>query len=422
MGIYVQTYAKIPPSIVDALLPERIVAASRAWAEDKGLAGLFYGRQEPDRALVSFYPPDGALAFEIARSGVTIDAKTSVAGPGFHAALIDLCDALERMLGLEWNWRAGGDETGFAISRDRGALQEAFLGQFTAFCDHYRRSGAAYDYKLNLELGLAVGVRGGVATPLGVHPLSLFTSCANDDRESLVDAARSVFPWWSDQLGREFWTNALSALLWTQVEWRRPTGPSVAWEEHVHAAALHAAERARQCGAALSNEVNQGLRQIASMTPEMTPPGEGIGYRRGDRAFDLGGPWTIDVPAYYVFQTEEDGAACLWFGTEEIRGTSFTYTPKDPGELVWSSHTSADDERATNGFQCRLRPEISPLSAGDGFIMFAECSALDNQGRGHLLVLSLTDSRSDLAARLETLTHYVRFQSPQVLPTAPRNA
>ena len=59
-----------------------------------------------------------------------VSAKTSSAGPGYHAFFISCLDQIEKRLGLAWNWsedeRVGGeptDETCHALSRDFSALQ-----------------------------------------------------------------------------------------------------------------------------------------------------------------------------------------------------------------------------------------------------------------------------------------------------------
>jgi hypothetical protein len=370
---------------------------------------------------VSFYPSDGGVNFAVSKDNVSVGEKTSITGPGFHAALIDLCDHIARDIGLDWNWEAGGDETNFALTRDRESLERSFVDQFSAFCEHYRRADPTLAYKLNLEIGMAISVND-VATPLGVKPLEFFRSAPDDDHDRLASMAQELFPWWRDTLDAAFWANLVRTAIWTTVEWRSPAGSYRQWEEHVHGAVLQAAQRARDLGVQFDADIEAALRELAHFSPEMPQPPAGVGYRRLARSFEIGGPWEITLPGYYVRSDEGDGTLCLWFGDEEVRASSFSYTPATPGELVWTSSSASYAERAMKLCKARVQTEPKRLQEGDGWIAFAECSTLDAEGRGHLLVLSLTHATPQISERLSELAGSVFFNPPQPLPSKPHDA
>ncbi|HEX2336732.1 MAG TPA: hypothetical protein VHI72_09675, partial [Hyphomicrobiaceae bacterium] len=165
MGIYVQGYGTVGDSEPHDL-SIRLISSARRWSVERGLGDLFYPADPRDSgAWLSFYPPAGGIQFDIRNNQVAFDAKTSVAGPGYHAALIDLCDRLRADLGIAWRWDVGGDETGYATDRDLAKLHQAFVDQFITYCEFYQANSKPHVlYALNLSDGLAIDGYEGVAT------------------------------------------------------------------------------------------------------------------------------------------------------------------------------------------------------------------------------------------------------------------
>jgi hypothetical protein len=410
MGIYVQSFADLPGAAPEQGWLSHVIALSRTWAAQRGLEEFFYASCNGEEAHVTFYPVGGTFMFKIDGDRISLESKTSIAGPAFHAALIDLCDSLERSLFTRWRWDAGGDESEYALHRDRARLERAFIKQFEAYCDLYRRKGDSEEaFVLNLPTDLAFGGHTGVATPTGPFPLAHFIY---DDPAESEAKAKTVFPWWNSALDEAFWQSTLKALLWSEVEWRTPRTP---WETFVARAALHAFTRIKTSPTLEIGLAAAELLGLQRSTDHQPPKADAPGWRRRPRGYYLPGPWRIVLPGYYADDLEDDGqTTCVWFGDEEVRGSSFTLSLKTPGVIPWSKAYEDSEEVACRRYKYRLRPPQA--SQVEGFsIAFAECHALDDEGLGQVLTLSLFSSREDPLQRLDELARAVFFDPPQAL-------
>jgi hypothetical protein len=408
VGIYVQGYATFPASLQDGIA-EQLLGSARSWAAEQGLNELFYGASTEAGIWISFYPPAGEIEFEIEPGGIGFGVKTSIAGPGYHAALVDLCDHLQIELGIVWRWEGGGDQTNYAVHRSLAELQEDFLDQLFAHCEFLKEDmGSEVRHAFNLPEGWAMDGYEGVATPLGPVAARRFLDVLDvpSDAETL---AKRLYPWWGREIDQAFWVSALRALLWTDVRWR---GARTRWETHVHSAALTLGERLRSV---LDAPMRQAVTELASLSRDgesfIVPSRDGIGYLRRKRAFFLTGNWRIDLPGYYIEQLEDEGnTVCLWFGAEEIRGSSFALTPKsgETNELVWGTELAGQPDRRGNGFTYRLDPTSRPSTTDAGFYhTTGEFQAMDANGSLHLLILSLCGTEEDLTPRLSQIAEGV---------------
>jgi hypothetical protein len=406
VGIYVQGYGTFPASAPDGIA-ERLIACARSWAAERGLCDLFYGAEYETVAWLSFYPAAGGVEFELGPDHVSFGVKTSTAGPGYHAALIDLCDHLQGQLGIEWRWESGADQTNYAVDRNFAELYETFLDQVFEFCEFHRdnvRPGETY--AINLPEGWMADGYDGVATPLGPVPARYFLDVLDvpDDAEAL---AKRIFPWWGEAIDEEFWLSALCAILWTEVQWRAARTP---WERHVHKAVLTLGAR---LGNAIGAPLRQALDELSSLSKNgddfIAPAPEGIGFLRRKRAFFLPGFWRINLPGYYIEQIEGN-TLCLWFGDEEIRGTSFTVTPRKGDEFAWAGDLSSQPIHDGNGYIYRYDSAPKPSTHSTGFFdATAEFQTRDADGNVQLLILSLFSPEPDLIPRLTEIAQSVWF-------------
>jgi len=410
MGIYIQCFTDTGATPQEQL-GARIVESAERWARKRGLHELFFGVAGDTSATISFFPPSGTIRFDIARGRITFDAKTSIAGPGFHVATVELCDHLATDLNLRWRWDAGGDQTGYAKHRDFSQLETEFTEQFLAFCGFYE-TASGNGFALNLTEGLAIEGFDAVAAPMGPLPFAFFRNALHDT-EHLVENARRVFPWWNKTADHEFWMNALRAMLWAEVEWRAPRTP---WETFVlgavNAAASHLDLGHEPELAAALHELNE-LSSSADVF--VAPPAQGVGYRRGKRVFHLTGPWRINLPAYYIEQPEDEGTTiCLWFGSEEIRASSWVH--QDKQKMSWHKTFSDCQEYASS--TCRYRVSATQASTGDttGFYASADFHATNNPAKGHLLHLTFFSFDPKAHERLSELAKEVWADPPRELP------
>lgn len=421
MGINVLCFADMPSGLEPSDVGLHLSKSARRWAAHHGLDDLFYSAEQGEEgAWLSFYPLGGEIRFAVSDRRIEFDAKTSIAGPGFHAALIDLCDQFEKDIGMKWRWDAGGDDSGYAIDRDFARLQRAFAGQFLGYCEACKDL-LADDWHLGINLpeGLAVDVHDSVATPMGPLPVN-FVVEASDEPHAAEDNARRVFPWWSKAADNQFRLNTLRALLWTVVDWRAPRSP---WEEHVHKAVFRLAAR---CNLANEPDIETAIAELTVLSARadqfIPPSARGIGYGRHTRRFSLPGNWRIKLPGYYIEAEENDGdTVCLWFGSEEIRGSSLKFTFKDASSLQWPEPFQDSPEHVLDRCSYRLAPIVEASEHHDGcFTAMALLRSIDSDGTGHVLVLTLFDMKPDLMPRLEFIASRVSFEPPTELPGSSR--
>jgi hypothetical protein len=419
VGIYVQGYGTLTSSNAEDLA-ERLIESARRWAAERGLQDLFLADREDGGMWLTFYPPAGSIGFEIEQGSISFGTKTSASGPGYHAALIDLCDRFQSDLGIRWRWDAGGDATGYAIERDVDALRSAFLDQVIGYCElHVEHVRPGEGSAINLPEGMAAYDHGGVATPMGILPDRLLRDLPHSPAHA-EDLARRIFPWWSQRIGEEFWVSTLRALFWTEVTWR---APRTLWERHVHAVVRLLAKRFH---CVLDPDLIDAVDEldVLSGDPEIfiAPSANGIGYLRRSRAFFLTGRWGIDLPGYYIEQLEDEGSTvCLWFGDEEIRGSSFTMTPKSghEDEFVWDEKLEGQPDHHGNGFIYRLEPAPRPSGCNTGsYQMTAEFQAKDADGNVQLMILSLFGADEDLSPRLSEIAERVWLEQPRSMAGA----
>jgi hypothetical protein len=391
--------------------------------ESRQIAPLFYAADAAESGVwVCYYPVGDGVQFTISENRVFFTAKTSIAGPGYHAALIDLCDFLQRELGLVWRWDVGGDETGYAQHRNIEQLYCAFLDQFEAFCGYVDNNRFALQgLKMNLEDGLAFDLDEGNATPMGLLPNSFFLESLKS-REEMAKGALHFFPWWEVSINESFWLNAIHAMLWSEAEWRAPRTP---WEAHIHQAIFAINDR---IGPNLPLSIQSATSELQKLSGSDDYPAttglNSIGWRRRMRAFSLPGPWRINLPGYFIEASEDHGnTICLWWRSEEIRGSSFSATTKDPNFAHWGDELrDSVEHRGKYGKPCvyRLPATAQRSEQHNGFFSArAEFQAGQGTRERDILILTLFDANPEILSRLADIATSVWFNPPQKLTERP---
>ncbi len=414
MGIYIQSFAKRSAQLSSD--PQaQLVASARRWAQQQGLEDLFFAcasEEQPVEVQLCIYTSADAITFNIDAERVDFGTKTSSAGPGYHAAIIDLCDHFGRELGLQWRWDVGGDETGYAVSRDRAVLEDVFLEQLRGFADFWDQSDASLAYVMNLVIGLGGDTPGTVSTPLGLYDLAVLAATAEADDEELRALAPTLYPWWYDTHTALFWAQTLRAMLWTEAVWRSPDTP---WETHIHAAAAALAAKIASRQETCPTDLRQALQQLQqSIAADHPVPGH-IGYRRRLITVQLTGYWSIQVPGHYREALENEGeTVCLWDDHESIRSSSWRLAGKAGSD--WPGSLKGHTEAVTSTHAFRLPTTAQPAEEG-WRIVFGECVARSVAGEEHLLIVSITSELQEAALlqRLRALLHEVVFQPPAPL-------
>jgi hypothetical protein len=288
---------------------------------------------------------------------VTVSAKTSTVGPGFHAFLIELLEHVGKSLDLNWNWcRENADEAGFEQLKDFTALQKEMAKFWKSLAgvllEH--SAGGAENLMLNMPLGYAAPQLSTFAiTPMG--PLSRDTCRAmeNGTADDLIALCRRHSIWWDKDPNAEFWRNTGISLMWCDVPWHVPYAEDERSVCDLTLDCMHRASKLDRSVALPEAEIDE-LILLMSDSDDATPqpPREdGIGYRRQQMRHRLTGGWSLCFPGYYYHDTDDDGAQQIyWFDARTIRFTSFTISHESgnaPSTMNLLRPSDGDDESDT---------------------------------------------------------------------------
>ncbi len=220
-------------ALAGSLVPDRRVKLSEArdwltrasiWFESAGDAVLEtrLARDADELPLlhVHFHPVAEPLLLRLGGSGkVSVHARTSPAGPGYHAHLCDLLKDFAEDFEIVWNDPPPDrDPAHFFVGGDLAKLERHFLHWLASECSTALRMATP---GATLSVGLPRPVRflhpGPVLTPMGPRPVEWLKAVAGD-----AQLGRDFFPWWSPELDAAFYSKRALTDLWLAFPWRPP--------------------------------------------------------------------------------------------------------------------------------------------------------------------------------------------------------
>ena len=284
------------------------VEAEWARAEDEGAVTLH----------VSLHPAAGAIVFALRETKLHLDAATGTAGPGYHAFVVTLAEALLSVLAPRAHWKASLDPALYVAHRDFEALeraQEAWLKETATQILSLAGEGAS-GFALCLPAGLEVAHGAFIATNLGPRDKAWVERVARDPGQG-----RDAFPWWSAGLDAAFHRGLALSSMWLDVRWRKPLDASE------HAVLLRVVKELELAFAEepsgaypwhawaeifgfLGEESLRATR--AHMKGLAMPKSELVGYRRLAVRVLLSGDWTIAIPGEFAERWEDRGTWVGW--------------------------------------------------------------------------------------------------------------
>ena len=264
---------------------------------------------------------------------VTLTAKTTPTGPGYHAHVCEVMDSLP----VEWTHVE--DETGYFRRRDRDALEDAFLDWLGAAAAQILE--LADDGAEGFALGLPPTHRfrhpGVCATLLGPRDREWLVKVRSDAREGT-----DVFPWWTPGEDAAYFERLALTRMWTDVRWRAPLSDEeralvdtvATWVERAHGLdpgrALPWSEQSELL-TLLSEESLRATR--AHMKADASGKRPSIGYRRQPvRAF-LSGGWSIQIDGAMAERWDERDTWVAWDARRSVHFTSLTMADGSDAEL-----------------------------------------------------------------------------------------
>ncbi len=317
--------------------------------------------------LVKLHPC--AEDVEIAVAGahqLSISAKTSSVGPGYHIYVCRLLQKLGAQLELTWEPRddsaAIGDPTGFfhgGPNARRDALDHEMLAWIADVATRVLKMPTDSRVALSMPAEHVFDADGQVLTPLGPRDRAWLECVAADPQHG-----KDFFPWWEEGVGPEQQLGRALCLLWSEVRWRPPLDDDEKARLQTIARLL---EEAHRMDASLDYPWREWREILGHLGTPTTPlhdviarrgarvlPGTPlVGYRRRAVTVVLPGLWRLSVPGSFGESWDAEGTYCagepprtLWVTTfaypddEAPDGTKlpaerlFSATEPDPGERI----------------------------------------------------------------------------------------
>ena len=329
-------------------------AGVRRWLESDLGNGDFWGEflircrrgrtHNGHQALfVDLHPAGEEVEFIVPEPGrLTVSAKTSTVGPGYHTALSQLLHRFGEDRKVRWN-PAGEDdddsqdETGYFFTGDRAAVEDEMLLHLRTMANISLETLEQTGYTLeawHLPIGHSYSEYPGegVRTPVGVRSVDWIRAVRKDPRKGI-----DLYPWWDDGLTAGFHLGRALCRMWADVRWRPLLTDEEydAWDD-VCSDLCQAYEldpdldypwrewaelvdilNGFEGASGVTPELEKVIRKKAARVPASRPL---IGYRRFPVKVDLLDGWSITIPGAMAEKWEDltwsawDGVRTVWFG------------------------------------------------------------------------------------------------------------
>ncbi|NTT84676.1 hypothetical protein [Tabrizicola fusiformis] len=325
MGIDAQAYSRaLPKGLVLRLSGRRaletIARGASDWASAQGLGPLFQTQITDDGNLeISLVPVADPVIFTAEHDRITADFRSSNGGPGFHAAVVEMMEHLDRKLDLGWRWTDSEgydlDETGYARHKDFAALQGSMADFLRGLSwSVANMPGAGNALCLPLGLGLTGETYNG---PLGPQSPAWCAQIPDLSAADLRDRAAEFFIWWDRGLTPATWEGLLRAQLWMNAPWRPACNAAdPLTEQQID----HTVARLVALGHPLPADLAEACAEYAALrkATDQVPAPRGIGYRKRLVCHFLTASWTLSLPGYLAPKTDENGSGwehpAFWLG------------------------------------------------------------------------------------------------------------
>ncbi|MBX7190973.1 MAG: hypothetical protein K1X94_02890 [Sandaracinaceae bacterium] len=296
-----------------------------------------FERPEPRTLAIAIHPAAGPVEITHRDRELALEAQTGSAGPGYHAFVCTLADAIAASLAL--TWKASLDPALYFAHRDPSSLERAALDDLArtvrdvlALADK-----GASGFALALPEGLEVAHDGLLATPLGPRDRAWLERVAREPQHG-----RDVFAWPSPARDAQHFLGIALSLAWLEVRWRKPMDER---ERAVIERVVTSLERAHgldasleypwgawaECFALLGEESLRATRAQLKADEARERRKVRPGYRRQAVRVALSGGWSIAIPGELAERWDERG----------------TWVASDPKRSVWITSAEAPEGHDT---------------------------------------------------------------------------
>lgn len=390
-----------------------VIGAFRAVLAGSPLDPICRLRIHDDGFNLHLHPVAEEVFVRVDGEYMTLEAKTSCVGPGYHAFLVSCLDAIEADLGLAWEWDSGdpqwADETGYAQRRDFTALQQEmaayrkYLYASILENDDLKDAGTV---RLSMPSEFDPRTSEKYLTALGPLSTADLKALAANDSADLTDAVRPLFAWWEEGYNADFYRGLALYGLWMDVRWSAPID-EIERDELLRV--LEWCDLAEQLGAepGLPKDAVSTLRTLAAQeAPSVLPKQEGIGYLRRSLTRNVTGHWYIDAPGSLLETTEDDGqTVVLWNDELVVRGSSLTANTR--------SDMSEDLEPRA---EIVRHIEFGPSSSGEGFEMRVTAETIRQTGTVDVGILTIWIEREGLRSIASAIANSLTYRCLEPTP------
>lgn len=325
------------------------LARAALWFEGVGDAVLDaqLGRDGEDRPLLHIVLHPVSLPVEVRLGGsgkVRVTAATSAVGPGYHQYLCSLLRQFASEFGFGWVADDCTDPTGFFATRNRAAVEQAFLRCLGEQC-------ATNPNRIGLPHTQQFSYPAEVLTPLGPRTHAWVASVAADPTRGA-----DFFPWWLPNLDAAFYRNRALARMWCDFPWRPPLTEAEGELTDQIANDLATAFKIDPAGelpwaewlellAAIEMDAKGDQFCVTPRDPVLSvelwkrtgpPPGKPnslrIGYRRFPVRVMLDAGWSVEVPGDFAQEWDEDRNWTAWNATRTVWFRRVGFTKPDGSE------------------------------------------------------------------------------------------
>ena len=390
--------------------PEDVVAAILACTAKMPLDPLTsHAKLDTGRGYAfTLHPAAESLYMEVDGEYVSISAKTSNVGPGYHAFLVSILDSVQATLGLKWEWGEEDDETSFARHRSFELLQSEMAKHLKAVAAVISDQIAGHGLTgMMLSMPVDCGIEtfeSEVLTPVGPIAPAELRLWAGAEGPDLTRAAISYFPWWEMGFGGGFYRGLALCSMWMDMRWARPLGDAERRDIGRTLGWCAEADRLRADPPVSAAAVSDLQALLDSPQAPEFPPEKGIGYRRRQKLVELTGGWKLSVPGSLEETLEDDNSTVvLWNDALTVRGSSVSARPKGQSAAAQPEESAIEIER-----------EFGAAADGDGFTLQVKARKRST-GAEHICVLTfwMADAEvRELAEHMaETLSHQDEVKS-----------
>ena len=324
------------------------LAGAAVWFESVGDAVLdaqvVRDSNEKPVLFAVLHPSSPPVEIRLGATGkVRVSATTSPTGPGYHQHLCGILRQLATDFSFTWVADDCSDPTGFFASRNRPALEQAFLRWLAAAC-------AGNPTSVGLPTGHGFTYPAEVLTPLGPRTRQWTATVSAEPHRG-----GDFFPWWEPDLTPRFYRNRALARLWCDFPWQSPLtefegevadqiandlatafklDPSaeLPWAEWLELLSAIQADDEGFCvtpnDRVLSVELWKRAGPIASPLPhgKTDTSHMPMGYRRHPVRVTLDGGWSVQIPGEFAQEWDSQRNWTAWNRTRTVwfRRVGFT--------------------------------------------------------------------------------------------------